>query len=316
MRLIKLSLILIFSVVITNGIWAQPESKVDYEDGLAEVNGTELYYKIIGEGEPIVILHGGPGMDHNHLFASVGKLSSDLQVIFYDQRGTGNSSGEIDSAKINTATFVEDLEAIRKVFDLGKMNLMGMSWGGMLAMQYAMAYPDRLNTLILGCTMGASSDFFKPFGEILQQRRTSEDSLAMAKIREIEGYKNYDREIRNKFSRLSFKTYFHPDKQHLAESIDFNNTPNTFKNGGTVRSLILQEYRDYDFHDDLQVVSAPTLILHGDADPILPKFVEQIHRSIPNSEFVLLEDTGHFIFVEAADEFLSRTIRFVEQHSQ
>lgn len=63
---------------------------------------------------------------------------------------------------------------------------------------------------------------------------------------------------------------------------------------------------DYDIHDDLQVISASTLILHGDADPILPKFAEQIHQCIPNSEFILLEDTGHFIFVEAQDEFLSK----------
>ncbi len=316
MELVKLSLVIVFAVAITTGLCAQSEPKVDFEDGFAEVNGTELYYKIIGEGEPIVILHGGPGMDHNHLFESVSKLSSDLEVIFYDQRGTGKSSGDIDSTNINTATFVDDLEALRQKLSLDKMNLLGISWGGMLAMQYAMAYPDHLNVLILGCPMGASSEFFGPFNEINQQRRTSEDSLAMIKLSETEGFKNFDPEIRNKYSRLRFKPYFHPDNHHLAKRINFDYAPNTFKNGRKVHSLIFQEYVDYDIHDDLQVISASTLILHGDADPILPKFAEQIHQSIPNSEFVLLEDTGHLIFVEAQDEFLSKTIHFFQLHSQ
>lgn len=286
----------------------------EYQDGLAAVNGTELYYKIIGEGEPLIVVHAGPGMDHNHLYPNIGKLAREFQVIFYDQRGTGHSSAEIDSLDINTSTFVEDLEALRTKFGIDNLNLLGVSWGAMLAMQYAIAYPDHLNALILGCPMGASSDFTHPFSEAIQQARTSEDSLALVKIRQSDAFKNGDPEAADAASKISFKSYFHPGKQHLADQVDYNYGESTMKNRQMVSSLIFQEYQNYDIHDELSNITSPTLVIHGDSDPLPWEFAERIHSAIPNSQFELLKDTGHFIFVEAEEEFLDIVTNFINDH--
>ena len=111
----------------------QTQRAKSIKEGFANVNDVQLYYKIIGEGEPIVVLHGGPGFDHNHMLPFV-ELANDYKVIFYDQRATGNSTGNVDVNSITVDNFVEDLEGLRKKLNLGRVTLVGHSWGAMLAM--------------------------------------------------------------------------------------------------------------------------------------------------------------------------------------
>ena len=141
--LFSLSLVLAF----TSG--CENRNTVYFEEGTKKVNGAELYYKIMGSGEPIVILHGGPGLEHTYFLPQMGELAKNYKLIFYDQRTSGGSISSTDSSSITLGNFVEDLEGIRKAFDLDKMNLLGHSWGGMLAMFYATKYPENLNSLML-----------------------------------------------------------------------------------------------------------------------------------------------------------------------
>ena len=79
--------------------------------------------KRIGEGIPIVIVHGGPGMDHSYLLPQMGKLAKSYKLIFYDQRAMGKSSADFDTSAMTMNSLVEDLEGIRKAFGIEKMNL-------------------------------------------------------------------------------------------------------------------------------------------------------------------------------------------------
>ena len=93
------------------------------EEGLKEINGTQLYYKILGEGEPIVVLHGGPGLDHSYFLPQMSELAKSHRLIFFDQRLSGRSSAFVDSNAVSMDHFVEDLDGIRLAFKLDKMNL-------------------------------------------------------------------------------------------------------------------------------------------------------------------------------------------------
>ena len=84
------------------------------EDGYINIDESSLYYKIIGKGEPLIVLHGGPGFDHQPLMPYIGNLGKYCKVVLYDQRGSGMSTGPVDSASINVDRFVEDIEIIRK----------------------------------------------------------------------------------------------------------------------------------------------------------------------------------------------------------
>lgn len=112
----------------------QPGS-TDVVAGLRTINDTDLYCRCSGVGEAIVVLHGGPGVPHDYFLPHLESLSDHHRVIFFDQRGTGRSSADIDPATITMENFIADLEALRVSYGLETMHLLGHSWGGLLAMQ-------------------------------------------------------------------------------------------------------------------------------------------------------------------------------------
>jgi len=127
------------------------------EKGYKVINGVSHYYEVVGEGVPVVIVHGGPGLDHSYFLPQMKQLAKNYKLIFYDQRGMGKSSADFDGKQMTMDNLVEDLDGIRRAFGLEKMNLMGHSWGGLVSMFYAVKYPGRLQSLILSNTTPASS---------------------------------------------------------------------------------------------------------------------------------------------------------------
>ncbi|MEK7251534.1 MAG: alpha/beta fold hydrolase, partial [Bacteroidota bacterium] len=94
-------------------------TSVSIEEGFTQINGTQLFYKIIGKGTPIVILHGGPGLDHSYLLPQMAELAKTHKLIFFDQRASGKSSVDSDTNSMTMKNLVEDVEGIRKAFKLG-----------------------------------------------------------------------------------------------------------------------------------------------------------------------------------------------------
>src|SRR5258707_5264950 len=104
------------------------------ESGFINSNGVKLYYEIVGQGEPLLLLNGGPGMPHDYLQEMSARLP-DVRLIFYDQRGTGNSD-KADPSTYTIDTNVADLENLRRGLNLERVQMLGHSWGGMLAQAY------------------------------------------------------------------------------------------------------------------------------------------------------------------------------------
>ena len=179
------------------------------ERGYKMVNGVSLYYEAIGEGVPLVVVHGGPGLDHSYLLPQMAELAKGYRLIFYDQRAMGKSSADFDSSQMTMNSFVEDLEGIRKAFGLEKMNLLGHSWGGLVSMFYAIKYPSHLQSLILVNTTPASSVLRNLSFGIMSLKTTKEDSIAQLQIAETDGFKKRDPATMAKFFRLLFHGSFH-----------------------------------------------------------------------------------------------------------
>lgn len=292
-----------FVIILVSLLLGFKETRtIHVEKGTKKINGVDLYYKVVGEGKPIVILHGGPGLDHTYLLPQMGKLADNFKMIFYDQRASGGSSGNANSSSITLNNFVMDLEGIRKEFNLDKMNLMGHSWGGLLAMFYAIRYPDNLNSLILISTAAASSDFWKPFSSNVKRNRTPEDDLALVKLTASEDFKNKRAEVVQKYLKVFFRVYFY--NQSLGDDLNTQINKITAMNMDTINSLMIRNYlSNYNIHEELSAINCPTLVLHGDSDPIPSEFAKKIHERIRNSKFILLKDCGHFPYVEAQKEF-------------
>ena len=278
------------------------------EEGYLEINGTTLFFKTMGSGEPIVVLHGGPGFDHRQFLPYIWELAANHKVILYDQRGTGLSTGPVDSTSISIENFIADIEGIRQAFGIEKMNLLGHSWGGILAMHYGIRHPERLKSLIL-CSTAASFESFAEMRTNYEADRTPEDAALLVEIYSSDEYSNGDPETIESFWRVYFKPYF--ADQSMVSKMDLQFTENTIKNSGSVAEHIFQSIGEFDLHEDLTVIRCPTLVIHGDSDPMPFKYAEMIHESITGSELVIAEGAGHWLFVDATGVFTSSVNDFL-----
>jgi proline iminopeptidase len=278
------------------------------EEGYLSMNGASIFYRSKGAGDPIVVLHGGPGFDHRQFLPFIWELADRHRVILYDQRGTGLSSCPIDTTSISIDTFVADIEEIRKSFGIERINLLGHSWGGILAKYYGIRHPDRLRSLIL-CSTTASKDSFAEMRATYEAARLPEDAELLKEIVASDEYKHQDPQAIEKFWRVFFKPYF-PD-QSLVSEMDLLFTENTIRNGNAVADHLFQSIGEFNLHEDLASITSPTLVIHGDSDPLPVECAHRIHRSIKDSELVIVPNSGHWLFVDATETFRSSILDFL-----
>jgi len=280
--------------------------------GTIATDSAEIFFKTMGTGDPIIVLHGGPGFDHRQFLPFIWELATKHQVILFDQRGTGLSSGKADSTTINIDSFVADIEAVRQHFGLQKINLLGHSWGGILAMYYGVQHPDRLRSLIL-CSTTASAKAFDEMRANYMALRSEADQAALNEIGSSDAFNNGNPDAWAKFWRIWFRTYFADPKQ--VERMDLFFPPNTIKNCGTVAGLVLRSIGDFDLHNQLTDISCPTLIMHGEADPMPATYAQSLHRALPGSKLVLAPGVGHWFFVDGTEIFTDSILGFLDEIS-
>jgi len=113
-------------------------------EGHVAVPGARLFCRALGDGMPLIVLHGGPDFDHHYLVPELDCLASRFRLIYYDQRGRGRSSEGVTPEDVGIASEVDDLERVRRHFGLDSMALLGHSWGSLLALEYATRHPERV----------------------------------------------------------------------------------------------------------------------------------------------------------------------------
>jgi proline iminopeptidase len=279
-------------------------------EGMIHVNGTDLYYSILGEGPPIIIVHGGPGLDHTYLLPQMEALASTHKLIFYDQRASGRSTSAVDTNSMTMDNFVEDLEGIRKAFHIQRMDLLGHSWGGLVSLFYAVKHPEHLHALVLVNSTPASSAMRDASFGTMAQRISRNDSIEQSELVRTEGFKNRNSATMEKFFRLLFRPSFYDSS--LADSLTL-----TFDTSYATKSRIIQYLnRDrnlvtYDLFPKLKVIHCPTMIVTGDHDIISPDANKRLHLSIAGSTFIVLHNCGHFPYIEDRSEFFPLVERFL-----
>lgn len=280
------------------------------QERFVTVDNAKLFCRTIGKGKPLIVLHGGPGLAQDYLLPELYKLAENNFVIFYDQRGCGQSTGEINANTMNIETFVADLDAIRDTFKFKKIIVLGHSWGGFLAMHYAIAHPERVEKLILSNSLPASSEEFALF---LQEwmRRMAPYQKELDAIRQSKEFAEGNSDTIAKRHRLIFRTYcYKPEKANLlnlykSQIASINDT----KVYDICRKNIFE--KSFDFHKSLKLVKMPTLILHGDVDPIPPTTAQKTHESISGSKYILMKNCGHFPYVEDPDVYFKHLKTFL-----
>jgi len=281
------------------------------ESGMKEINGTQLYYKTVGQGEPILIIHGGPGLNYNYLFSSLSILADNHQLIFYDQRACGKSSLDVDTSSITIDNFVKDIDELRQSFGITRLNLMAHSWGGLLAMKYAIKYPDKVKSLILVDPTGASDGVNAKANQILAGRFTKEDSVQRVNIVQTEGFQKRDRKAIEALMKIGFKhQFYNPD---LIDSLNLGLNENYAKTSQLLQYLA-KDLTTYNFHSDLKKIKAPTLLIYGDYDPLTETAGKGIQESMEHSDPKIISGCGHFPFIEKPNEFKKIVTLFLNEN--
>ena len=266
------------------------------------VNGSvKLFCKTIGSGEPLVIIHGGPGLDHSYLLPQMEALANNFKLIFYDQRGSGRSIATPDSASMTMDMFVSDLEAIRSHFNLHELNLLGHSWGALLATNYAFTYPDKVNSLILTSSPGVSSESMVAFNQEIAKRTIPDVQEALQQLMGMEAFTAAEPEAMEEFVRLTFQPYFHEKKMIDSLSLHFTNL--TAKNLLPIYTTLLSYLMSYDHSGSLGNIDCPTLIIHGNDDPIPLRFAYDLCDHLTNAEILVIKESGHFPFIESPESY-------------
>lgn len=288
-----------------------PPAEAPIREGLHPINGTELYVKRMGAGEPMIVIHGGPVLEHGYLLPHLAPLAESYELIFFDQRLSGRSAAVVDASSVRLATFVDDVEALRLALGLDRIHLMGHSWGGLLAIHYALRYGEYLRSLLLLDSMSASSELWQEEEKRLAQRVTEEDRRESQALRETEAFADQRPEAIEQLLLLSFKAQFHDPARiadlHLYVPPDYANRSRQFGN-------MMVDVASFDLHDRLARISVPTLVLYGSAEPGAQLGGIALHERLPNSTFVIIEDAGHFPFIEQPEAFLLAVRDFLKEN--
>ncbi|MFC2103561.1 alpha/beta fold hydrolase [Bacteroidota bacterium] len=304
----------IFLIIVLNYLAALAQNDPSIHDKFTpkfyNINGYNINVEVLGEGDPIVFLAGGPGNSHDYMQGTFGRYYKTNKVIFIDLLGRGLSDDAEDNSAYSVENDVETLEAIRKILKLEKYSLAGHSYGAVHAQAYAIKYPERVTRMVLisgfhsGEMWQANCDNYnhmaKTFFPELWQKVDSMRAL---------GYVSSDPEFVELYGKFPTKyVYYHntelgqnmPLEKVRSMSIDVYTTiigrDGDFWVGG---SMIEQ-----DFRRKLKDLNFPTLIFAGRYDGVAtPEYAIQYKKFMPQAKFVMCEQSGHNPYLEEPEKF-------------
>lgn len=275
-------------------------------EGYLPAERAPLYYREIGRGLPIIILHGGPDFDHNYLLPDMDRLSTSFRLIYYDQRGRGESDANVQPEDVSLESEIADVEILREYFRLETSAVLGHSWGGLLALEYALRHSHRVSHLILMNSAPVSHDDFMLFRQ--ERRKKEAGNLEQLKaLSTTAQYEMGDLEADAEYYRIHFqKTLRQPEHlEKVVNRLRVNFTPESLRTARVIEKRLYDETwvsRQYDLLPKLKQLTIPTLVIHGDYDFIPVVCAEHIAKAIPGAQFVVLKECGHFSYLECPED--------------
>jgi len=244
-----------------------------------------------------------------------------IEFIYYDQLGCGNSDNPKDTSLWDLPRFVEEVEQVRTALHLDKNNfyLLGHSWGGVLAMEYAIRYPDRVSHLLLMNTAPASRADYLLLLRELPQKRGHGDIEKMKALAASAEYAEGDLEADAEYYRIHFRATLRQSEQieRVVRSLRLSLTPEGILKSRRIEARLYDEtwlLEDYNLLPQLERLRIPTLIIHGDHDHIPGECAAHIAQAISGSRLVVLEDCGHFSYLERPEEVRQEITEFFDNH--
>ncbi len=324
----KLGVILLsLSVFILSNVAAvaQPASAVyEQKSGFVDANGVLIYYVEFGRGAPLVVVHGGPGADHTYFLPWLLPLARNHRLVFIDERGSGQSERLQDVSKYTVEATADDVEAVRVSLNLGKIDLLGHSYGGVLAQAYALKYQQHLNHLILNSTFASTREM----NAVLAREKAQMPSDKLKRLNELERAGLFGKgdmwehgRYSAEYEKLAWGDGYFPFIYGARPDASYDPTANAPTNWELYREMwgsdgefvIDGNLKSVEYVDRLHTIKVPTLVLVGDHDECDPSLSREMHEKIAGSELVILPNSGHMNFVDQPDMWMKAVGDFLHQ---
>ena len=270
------------------------------------VDGYEVVTYSYGTGDNILfLLNGGPGLPCDYLRDPHISLSREgYRVVAFDQLGCGKSDRPDDASLWNITRYVEEVETVRKALGLEKVQLLGQSWGGWLSIEYALTYPDAIQSLILANTC---ADIPHLITELNRMRDAlGSETVAMMLHHEAMGTLDHP-EYQAAITILNYRHVCRLKEwppSLLASLDDWNMGPY-----GTIQGpnefLYIGNMKDWNRIPDMHRLTMPTLIVTGTHDELGPACALRMHNALPNSTVVVFPNSSHTPFYEEPDDYFT-----------
>lgn len=290
--------------------------------GFVDAHGEMIYYMTVGRGAPLMIVHGGPGASHDYFLPYLLPLARHNKLVFIDERGSGQSQKLSDPSGYTVENMVQDVEDVRQALGLGKITLLGHSYGGVLAQAYALRYQKNLTHLILCSTFPST----KQMNEVLARELASAPADVREKIDRMQKAGLFGHGLpyqQNRYTDAYMKAawgevYFpylyqnHPDANYdpVANGV-MSWTLYREMWGSDGEFVIDGNLKSVEYVNELHTIHVPTLIIVGDHDECAPSLSKEMHEKIAGSKLVILPKSGHMTFVDQPDLFMAAVDGFL-----
>jgi proline iminopeptidase len=267
---------------------------------VALADGYNINVEEVGSGFPLIVLHGGPGLDHSMFRPYLDPLGDEFRLLYVDERGQGRSE-RVDPTTLSLEVFARDVDALAEALELDGFAVLGHSFGAIIATYHATELGTAAAYVISGG--GDASDALDADVEAsLEALGNGRERIAAS----WEAEKTVETEDQLKqLLRDQMPFHFHgePPPGYGEETVGSPEVLHYFAN---------IEYGAFDYRPKLAGVRKPTLIVVGEHDrTTTPRAARVLHEGIPNSELVVIPDAGHMSFVEKSEPYLAAVRRFL-----
>ena len=247
----------------------------------------------------MLLMHGGSGLDHTYFRPWLDTLSDQVQLIYYDQLGQGRSTRPESYEGISMSTWADEADALRASLGFDRIILLGHSFGGFIAQEYALRHGDHLDGLIL-CDTAPVLDYQDVIMANAQSRGTPEQVQAV--IAGLSAPVADDASFQQLWTTI-LPLYFNTYDPKVAKQMD-DATQYSAQGFNQGMGVCLPTFNVL---SRLGEITVPTLVMAGRHDWITPppQAAERLHAGLPNSKLVIFEESGHFPFIEEHDKFVT-----------
>jgi len=266
-----------------------------------KVGDIKIYYETQGSGEPIVMI-SGCGADSSEWFSQVPDLSLRYHVITFDNRGTGRS--DKPDIPYSMEMMADDVAGLLDSIGIEAAHILGYSMGGVIAQEFALSYPERTLTLILLCASPAGApDVLLPESEVMTLMFDPDTITRMTPD-----------EWSRKLLPCMCSQEFLDNHPHLVDEVLARQSEHPTPLHGVMRQV--EAMLTAHTYDRLPRIKVPTLVIGGTADRVNPcQNLRLLASKIPNAELMILENLGHGMFIEGAEQTNRVILTFLKRHS-